>query len=756
MQTFVGQTNFLGGELDPLILGRVDEKLYANGASGLTNMVVRKTGGASRRPGTIFVSQAGQADAKVRLIRFQPTVDDGYVIELGNLYMKVYKAEEELSGYLEYGGFTLLSNDGSNLIYSSSTRSTPWAQADLDKIVYTQRENSMYFACEGYPPYVLTKFTDLSWALNPFTPALPPISEQGTTISGVTLTYSATTGSGVTFTASGATFLAADVGRTIENISSIDSAGVAVIRSITSSTVVVADITTTFPTGPIAAGDWKIGDSPVSQLSTGSVASTVGSEITFTSGTAAFRAADVGSYITVHNGICKITAYNSSTSVTCNTLMPLKVFGPTYNWSLSKEDWTSTLGYPRTVTFFEQRLIFAGSSSFPHRVWASAIGLYDNFGVVSIESSSLSLDIAQPECGAIAWIRPGRSLIIGTSTGEMAVKTTGIMTASNPGQIVTQTTIGASTQTPISAQNKTFFVQADARGVQGLRYEFKEDGYVAEELFATANHLLRDDTILELCYTQFPESRIYALLASGSIAVCYYDAQTGITAWSKYTSALGTYESIAKITASNTDQVWVSVKRTINSATVRHIELFASGEGSAATDVFMDSAVVYTGSDLTGFSGTVTGLSHLRGRSVAAIVNGTRLGTTYTVNSSGEITLTGYGTPTSIVVGLTYTSTLVTIDREINPAAGTMVGQLKRAPRPILKVYRSTIPTLNGQTRLEVNPTTTAGIAMPVYSGTLIYGSTTWDNSLNMTIATSDPYPLNVLGIYGSVEGNQR
>ena len=49
------QTNFTSGELDPLLIGRVDVKHYYSGAARLRNVLVLPQGGVRRRPGLEYI-----------------------------------------------------------------------------------------------------------------------------------------------------------------------------------------------------------------------------------------------------------------------------------------------------------------------------------------------------------------------------------------------------------------------------------------------------------------------------------------------------------------------------------------------------------------------------------------------------------------------------------------------------------------------------------------------------------------------------
>ena len=59
------QTNFTAGELTPKIAGQTDFKKYANGVELLENLTVFPQGGASRRYGSIYVSEVKDSTKRI-------------------------------------------------------------------------------------------------------------------------------------------------------------------------------------------------------------------------------------------------------------------------------------------------------------------------------------------------------------------------------------------------------------------------------------------------------------------------------------------------------------------------------------------------------------------------------------------------------------------------------------------------------------------------------------------------------------------
>jgi len=84
-------TNFTAGELSEDLFGRVDINKYNNGAATIENFIVQPHGGINRRPGTMFVKEIKDSSAQTRLVEFEFSTTQAYVIEFGNLYCRFYR-----------------------------------------------------------------------------------------------------------------------------------------------------------------------------------------------------------------------------------------------------------------------------------------------------------------------------------------------------------------------------------------------------------------------------------------------------------------------------------------------------------------------------------------------------------------------------------------------------------------------------------------------------------------------------------------
>ena len=76
--------SFTAGELSPQMEGRTDFQKYFNGCTRLENFVVLPHGPVTRRPGTYHIAEIKNSAAKTRLIPFEFSTEQTYILEFGN------------------------------------------------------------------------------------------------------------------------------------------------------------------------------------------------------------------------------------------------------------------------------------------------------------------------------------------------------------------------------------------------------------------------------------------------------------------------------------------------------------------------------------------------------------------------------------------------------------------------------------------------------------------------------------------------
>jgi len=383
--------------------------------------------------------------------------------------------------------------------------------------------------------------------------------------------------------------------------------------------------------------------------------------ITLTSSAAIFAATDVDRLIKLNSGHAKITSFTNTTTVVATTTVDLTVATATAAWSLGY--FTSVNGYPSTVSFFEQRLVFGGSSSYPQTLWFSKSGDYENFESGTDDDDAMTYTIASNQVNAITSLKATRTLIVTTTGGEFTVTSGATQDAVTPTNlnIRKQSNYGAAYVDALSIGNQTLFLQRAKRKIRELAYNFDSDGYLAPDLCILSEHIT-DSGITAMDYQQEPFSIVWCVRADGVLIGMTYNRTQDVVAWHRhiiggsFSGGNSVCESVSVIDGTaGEDEVWLIVKRTINGTTKRYIEYLTEYDfDSSLTQFhFLDSGLSYSGASTS----TLTGLSHLEGQTVSLIVNGASHPNKTVV--SGSISLDRPATTAR--VGLNYFSTLQTM-----------------------------------------------------------------------------------------------
>ena len=721
-------TNFTAGELSPRLDGRNDLSKYPAGCKTLENMVIYPHGAAARRPGTQFIAEVKTSSAKTRLIPFEFSTTQTYILEFGNQYMRVFKDK----GQVLSGG-------------SAFEISTPYLTAELFDIKFAQSADVMYITHPSHETKKLSRTGHTSWTLTTVDFTNGPYLDTNT--STTTITASAqTVGTGRTFTASASTFVSSDVDRLIR-----------------------------------------------------------------------FR-----------DGHAKVTGFTSATVVTVQILVDTGSATASTDWSLGA--FSDTTGYPSSVTFFEQRLVFAGTLNNPQTIYFSKSGDYENMdaniGGTVADDDAIVYTIASNQVNAIRFLSPTRTLIIGTAGGEFAVYGGGDNDAITPTNIIIkkQSNYGGANVDAVPVANATLFLQRAKRKIRELAYNFDVDGYVAPDLTILAEHIT-EGGVTQMAYQEEPLSIIYAVREDGELVALTYQRDQQVVAWHRHIfgGAFGSdkavCESVAVIpTDLDEYEVYVIIKRTINGATKRYVEVlntFDFTETDNTTFNFLDSQLNYDGvsstlngdisnsattvvvADGTNFSSsgkiqinneiisytgkstnnltgctrgqnlttaaahtsgdtvdqvveTLSGLTHLEGQTVSILADGATH-PTKTV-SSGAISLDRAAK--KVKVGLSYTSVLQTMRIDAGSQNGTSQGKTKRIYEVTVRLFETVGveigPDLNNLERIpfrsSANPMD-QGIS-PFTGDKEVEFRGNYETDGFIFVRQTQPLPLTILSLY--------
>ncbi len=661
----LNQTNFTAGEISPRMYGRVDIARYQNGAMTVQNAWPVVHGGAMRRYGSLFCAAAKNANKLAIIIPYVFNTAQAYIVEFGDLYVRFFFPN----------GTQVESSPGVPLELVS-----PYTEAMLRELEYVQGADTMFIFHPSVPIHRLRRVTNTAWTLAPAPFVTTPFAEGGLKFATSATLSDPTVGTGRTFTSSVSAFLAADVGRQITS-----AGGIAEITALTSATVVTVEVVVAFATGSLT--EWDMTLSPQASNTPGAK-DPVGKVITMTLDKAGWRAADVGKYVKINEGLVQITSFTSSTVVrgTIKAALTSIVAATANAWSLEAPVWDAVNGYPATGTLYEQRLACGGSLNYPQTIWMSRTGEYLNFELGTKDDDAMSFTIASDQINPISHMSQVRALIALTYGGEFTL-IGGVEKPITPTniQVKNQSAYGCNKVRPVRIGNELYFVQRSNRKLRAMAYKYDSDAFGSPDMSVLSEHAT-ESGIVSMAYQQEPESILFMVRNDGVLATMTVDRDQDVVGWARQTTD-GFYESVASIPTADGDQVFAVVRRVVNGATVRYIERFVEG---CHVDAGI-SASNPAGQTVWG------GLAHLEGKTLDVVADGVAM-EQLTV-ASGQITLPR--SAKTLQAGLHYTTLIKTLTPEIQGQGGSAQGNSMRVGEITLRFLNTIGCKVRGQEGLD-------------------------------------------------------
>ena len=567
------QPSFAGGEIAPNVYGRIDLAKYSVALRRCRNFIVRQYGGIENRPGTRFIAEAKYPDRKCRLIPFQFSTVQTYALEFGHLYMRVFKS----------GGQVLT---GSNTVYEIAT---PYTEADLFDLKFTQSADVMTICHKSYAPRELQRYAHNNWALVEVVTKNGPFEDINVDQS-KTVYSSGETGT-VTLTASSPIFTAEQVGKLFY------------LEQPSTDSVSVWETSKTVTVGLI-----RRADSNYYRANTAGKTGTLRPSHTegmAWDGWGGSGTDDTGvqwEYLHSGNGLCRIVSVAANAlSATASVIsrIPSNAVGSgkaSYKWA--RYAWNSVNGYPGTVVYYQQRLFFAASAAYPQTIWASRSGDYKDFGKSSpiADDDRITYTYAGRQVNEIRHLIDVGSLVALTSGGQFQI--TGdqnkVLTPSSF-SFSSQGSDGSSSTPPITVSNIALFIQEKGSVVRDLAYSFDVDGYQGSDLTVLANHLFQGYQLVDWSFSVVPYSAAWAIRNDGALLTLTYLREQQVFAWAPQPTD-GRFESTCSISEGTEDGVYFSVQRTINGQVKRYIERLSSRQFTNDIDAFfVDCGLSYDG-----------------------------------------------------------------------------------------------------------------------------------------------------------------
>jgi hypothetical protein len=687
-------SNFTAGELAPAVWARADLPKYAQGAKELRNLLVRPQGGVTSRPGTQYVAEIpGPLDVPFQLMPFTIAASESYVLCWGDERLFIVRdgglvAQASTSRTVTvstvngYAKCSLTSHGfaANALVFVDQT-----SDLGLDRCLFrVELDGSNAFWLRTVPGNVRALRGDL-----------PNTTARVTAIYSVTSPYPAS---------ALPVFLARD--QATGYILHRDYA----VRRLRRQAVDNWTLTTeTFgpsispPTNVTATREQNNGsrtyryvvsavDNATGEESLPSAEATVQNAGTGYKNRISWDAVSgAGRYIVYKfdNGVFGYIGGTDGTSFVDDEITPdtsdtpQKLLNP----------FNGDNNYPAYGTFFEQRLVLAGTRAAVGGVWMSQTASPRNFNVSQPlkASDAISFRVRANEITELTGVIPMDKLVLLTASGAWTVRGGDQQEYLTPRNVVLRPllTRGAAEVPPLLIGDVVLYA---TRGGRELRDLSLTRDVTSIDLTILARHLFDGRSIRAMAYQQSPFSVVWVVFDDGKVAAMTFMPEHQIWAWSSIEFG-GTdvfVESVAAVPEARGDAVYFLLRRRVNGIMRRYIERLidlwptvtvpadASYERDryAYADLasFLDCSRRYVLIDPTG---SIDGLHHLEGERVAVVADGEVFTDLAVINGTIELPISAR----VIDVGYPFMRRLRTLDLDLGSVAdvGTVLNRHKTA-----------------------------------------------------------------------------
>lgn len=669
------------------------------------------------------------------------------------------------------------------------TLPTPWLTADLGKVRFDQSGDILFCACEGYQQRKIERRSTRSWSV-----VLYRTDDGPFRVENVTPTTIATSGlnGDITLTASIAIFKSTHVGALFY----LTSTGQTVTKSMTAvndstNAMLVTGVTTDRTFTIVITGLTGTGNTVILQRSFDNSTWVAVATKTWVADTTepytdgldnqivyyrlrctVYAGGTTLSTLTISTGsitgVARVTAFSTALAVSAQVLTDFGDTTATDAWAES--NWSDYRGWPTAVRFHEGRLWWFGKNG----IWGSVSDAFYSYNPFVVgDSGPINRTVGSGPVDIINWTISLTRMIMGAQGAELSVRSSSLDEPLTPTNfnIKTASTQGSASVDAIKIDQSGVYVQRGGVRLFELGFDIKSYDYNSRDLTALVPELCIAG-ITRIGAQRQPDTRIHCCQTDENLALMIRDTNEDVLCWQTIETD-GVIEDVVSLpgaTGSIEDQVYYSVKRTINGSDVRYLEKWAKEtecRGTYSTNPLLnkqaDSFIVYSGVS----TNIITGLTHLEGEEVIAWGDGVDLSpsdsdgvqTTYTV-SSGQITLDV--SVTNAVVGLPYTGQWQSTKLGLQSSdVQSLLSQQKRLSHLGLVMayvhakglkFGPDFDNLNDMPEIERGTLVGADVVRETYDEQAIEFPGVWDTDMTLCLQAQAPRPVTIMAATSDLE----
>jgi hypothetical protein len=649
------KTNFVAGELDPLLLQRSDVEAYFNAAEYMRNVVALPQGGAVIRPGSRFRWEVPEVSAGVlsntRCFEFQFSTEQAYLFVFHHLSVSIF-----MDGVLQ------------------ATIATPWTSTDIraqiaangdlisSGITVTQSRDTMLVFHQDHQPRIIKR-----------------------------------NGSHTAWTIAAYSFF---------NMPRFDFGDTAYVNGVDE----VQELEFPRPTG----GEWEnddtfhliLEDEKTTNIKYSSDASTMRSRIqaalrklpqsgvagiTVTISPGGTTGTSDATFVVTFTGTERPWGVMYFETTSTQQVPTIEIVVTTEGERPGENVWSNTRGWPRCGVFFQGRLWLAGTKSLPNSVWATRSGSFQDLNSRKIDDDyGIFASTDTDDVPAFLNIFAGRHLQLFSTSGEFYIPVSE-NEAVTPGNIVLRRSTSRGSKAGLrvyEVDGATIFIQRQGKALREFIFADVELAYQANAISLLASHLMRDPVgfAIRRATSTDDADLLFMPNADGSMSVfCTLRTQkvNAMTLW----TTQGAYHDVGVVLS----DVFFVTTRTIDGVQKRFLEV-------------MDEEI-YCDCGAKGGAGTGTTLAHLPDTLIEYSVDGFEM-EPVTASGAGAITFDREAEE-SWWAGLKYPEVLPdeypgfiylikTLPVELQLQDGASMGRKRRIVSVDVRMYQTRALTVNG------------------------------------------------------------
>lgn len=412
---------------------------------------------------------------------------------------------------------------------------------------------------------------------------------------------------------------------------------------------------------------------------------------------------------------------------------------------------------PGVVSFVEQRLAFGSTNNQPQLIEASKTQAFTNFGVSfpSQASDALRFRLRTQELNDIRAMVSGRALFVFTSTAEW------VITGNDNEGVLTPTSIvprpesyfGSYDIEPLVVGDQALFVEPSGSVIRDFLLTLNPNAAAqSRDLTILVRDLFEGFEVTSWCYTQSPDRTVWVTLSNGALLSLCYMAEHDIWGWTRHRIG-GVSPHVYQVVAAREgvrDTLYATIGRVGPGGEAVMVERLAPRiDANPFAAFFVDGGLTYNVPGAP--TGEISGLLHLRGQPVIALVDGDVV-VDLEVDEAGVVNLRG-ASGTFIHVGLPYRAFLETLNIDFETEGlGSMQGRYKAVAEVAvsLKLSRGVKAGVRQDALNELVEWEPYMVGGPMPLQTRQVNMTVdgdWMRDATVIVAQDYPLPMTVLGV---------